>query len=113
MGNYGRLMITIYAYQYANKHAENPEYSFGTGKVSVLGGFTSAVTFAVVALVMLPRIHTQRILDPHPIQFNEAIAVASLGLFINVVSALLLKDEHHHHHDDHAESTIITIMIII
>ena len=95
------FMITIYAYQYANKHAENPEYSFGTGKVSVLGGFTSAVTLAVVALVMLLE-STQRILDPHPIQFNEAIAVASLGLFINVVSALLLKDEHHHHHDDHA-----------
>ena len=92
------FMIAIFAYQYASKHAENPEYSFGTGKVSVLGGFASAVTLTVVALVMLLE-SVQRIIDPHPIQFNEAIAVASLGLFINVVSALLLKDDDHHHHD--------------
>lgn len=95
------FMITIFAYQYASRHADNPDYSFGTGKVSVLGGFASAVTLAVVALVMLLE-SVQRIFDPHPIQFNEAIAVASLGLFINVVSALLLKDDHHHH-DDHAD----------
>ncbi|MCB1873497.1 MAG: CDF family Co(II)/Ni(II) efflux transporter DmeF, partial [Gammaproteobacteria bacterium] len=94
------FMIAIFAYQYASKHAENPEYSFGTGKVSVLGGFASAVTLTVVALVMLLE-SVQRIIDPHPIQFNEAIAVASLGLFINVVSALLLKDDDHHHHHDH------------
>ena len=94
------FMIAIFAYQYANKHAENPAYSFGTGKVSVLGGFASAVTLTVVALVMLLE-SVQRIIDPHPIQFNEAIAVASLGLFINVVSALLLKDDDHHHHHDH------------
>jgi cation diffusion facilitator family transporter len=43
----------------------------------------------------------QRIIDPHIIQFNEAIAVACLGLFINVVSAFLLKDDHHHHHHHH------------
>ena len=94
------FMIAIFAYQYASRHAENPEYSFGTGKVSVLGGFTSAVTLAVVALVMMLE-STQRIFDPHAIQFNEAIAVAALGLFVNIVSALMLKDEHHHHHDDH------------
>jgi cation diffusion facilitator family transporter len=94
------FMITIFAYQHARKHAENPVYSFGTGKVSVLGGFASAVTLLVVALVMLLE-STQRIFVPHHIQFNEAIAVACLGLFINIVSALLLKDEHHHHHHHH------------
>jgi len=95
------FMITIFAYRYARKHADNPAYAFGTGKVSVLGGFASAVALAVVALVMLVE-SMQRIIDPHTIQFNEAIAVASLGLFINVISAFLLKDEHHHHdHGDH------------
>ena len=95
------FMITIFAYHYARKHADNPAYAFGTGKVSVLGGFASAVALAVVALVMLVE-SMQRIIDPHTIQFNEAIAVASLGLFINVISAFLLKDEHHHHdHGDH------------
>ena len=95
------FMIAIFAYHYARKHADNPAYAFGTGKVSVLGGFASAVALAVVALVMLVE-SMQRIIDPHTIQFNEAIAVASLGLFINVISAFLLKDEHHHHdHGDH------------
>ena len=91
------FMIAVFAYRYARKHATNPTYAFGTGKVSVLGGFASAVALAVVALVMLfESLH--RLVEPQVIQFNEAIAVACLGLFINVVSALLLKDNHHHHH---------------
>jgi cation diffusion facilitator family transporter len=95
------FMITIFAYSYTRKHARNPAFTFGTGKVSVLGGFASAVALAVVALVMLLE-SLQRMVDPHAIHFNEAIAVACLGLFINVVSAFLLKDDHHHHdHDDH------------
>jgi cation diffusion facilitator family transporter len=103
------FMITIFAYRYARRNANNPAYAFGTGKVSVLGGFASAVALIVVALVMLLE-SIQRIFDPHIIQFNEAIAVASLGLCVNIVSALLLKDdhyhhehdnEHHHHHHDH------------
>ena len=92
------FMITIFAYRYARKHANNPAYAFGTGKVSVLGGFASAVALAVVALVMLIE-SMQRIIDPQIIHFNEAITVASLGLLVNVVSAFLLKDDHHHHHD--------------
>lgn len=92
------FMITLFAYGYARKHAESPAYAFGTGKVSVLGGFASAVALAVVSLVMLIE-SMQRIINPHMIHFNEAIAVASLGLFINIVSAFLLKDNHHHHHD--------------
>lgn len=92
------FMITIFAYRYARKHATNPAYAFGTGKVSVLGGFASAIALAVVALVMLIE-SMQRIIDPQNIQFNEAIAVACLGLFINIISAFLLKDDHHHHHD--------------
>jgi len=79
------FMITIFAYRYARKHADNPAYAFGTGKVSVLGGFASAVALAVVALVMLIE-SMQRIIDPHTIQFNEAIAVASLGLLSQTVS---------------------------
>jgi cation diffusion facilitator family transporter len=96
------FMITIFAYRYARKNASNPAYAFGTGKVSVLGGFASAVALAVVALVMLIE-SMQRVINPHDIHFNEAIAVAVLGLSVNIVSAFLLKDEHHHHHhgDEH------------
>lgn len=94
------FVIAIFAYRYARKHAHNPAYAFGTGKVNVLGGFASAVALAVVALVMLVE-SLHRIVDPQAIHFNEAIAVASVGLMINLISALLLKDEHSHAHHDH------------
>lgn len=92
------FLIAIFAYRYARKHATNPAFSFGTGKVNVLGGFASAVALAVVALVMLVE-SVQRILEPQAIQFNEAILIAAIGLFVNVVSAFLLKDSHAHDHD--------------
>ncbi len=95
------FMITLFAYRYSRKHANSPTYSFGTGKVNVLGGFASAIALAVVALVMLIE-SLQRIVDPQTIHFNESIFVAIIGLLINVVSAFLLKDDHdHHHHHDH------------
>lgn len=96
------FMITLFAYRYARQHADNPAYAFGTGKVSVLGGFASAIALAVVALVMMAE-SLQRFFDPQPIQFNEAIAVASLGLLINIISAFLLKDDHHHHDHQHED----------
>ena len=92
------FLITIYAYRYARRHEKNTAYSFGTGKVSVLGGFASAVALAVVALVMLVE-SVHRLIDPQVIQFNAAIGVALIGLVINVISAFLLKDNHDHHHD--------------
>ncbi len=94
------FMIALFTYRYARKHAQNPAFSFGTGKVSVLGGFASAVTLAVVAVMMLIE-SVQRMFEPHAIHFNEAIAVAVLGLAVNLISALLLKDDHHHHHHSH------------
>lgn len=100
--------ITIFAYRYARKHARNPRFSFGTGKVSVLGGFASAVGLAVVALLMsVESIH--RLVEPQDIQFNEAIGVAVLGLIVNLVSAFLLKGADHHHghgHDHHHDHNL-------
>ncbi len=97
------FMITIFAYRYARKHANNPSFAFGTGKVSVLGGFASAVALAVVAMMMAIE-SIQRIIIPQEIHFNEAIGVAFLGLIVNIVSAFLLQGHHSHsqHHDhDH------------
>ena len=91
------FMITIFAYRYARKHNNNPAYSFGTGKVGVLGGFASAVALATVALMMLIE-SLQRLVTPQTIQFNAAISVAALGLFINLLSAVILKDHHAHDH---------------
>lgn len=95
------LSITALAYWYARRHADNPRYSFGTGKVGVLGGFASAIALAVVALVMALE-SIQRFFVDVAIQFPEAIAVAVIGLVVNLVSALLLRDHHHHHHHDHS-----------
>ncbi len=97
------FMIAIFAYRYARKHANDPAYAFGTGKVNVLGGFASAVALAVVALVMLAE-SLQRLFDPQIIHFNEAITVAVLGLLVNLVSAILLKDGHGHDHHAHAHT---------
>ena len=102
------LGITAFAYYYARRHAENPSYSFGTGKVGTLGGFASAAVLAVIALLMGVE-SISRLIHPHPIRFNEAILVAIIGLSVNIVSALLLQDKHHHdhghaagnHHHDH------------
>jgi cation diffusion facilitator family transporter len=92
------FLITIFAYRYAARNAGNPSFAFGTGKVSVLGGFACAIALASVALMMMAE-SLQRMAMPEPIRFNEAIAVACLGLAVNIVSAFLLQD--HHHHDDH------------
>ncbi len=92
------FMITIFAYRYARKHADNRAFSFGTGKVSVLGGFTSAIALGLVALLMLVE-SVQRLFSPETIHFNEAIFVAVIGLTVNIASVFLLKDDHHHSHD--------------
>ena len=93
--------ITLFAYRYARQYAQSARFSFGTGKVSVLGGFTSAVVLAVVAVLMAIEA-MGRLITPQAIQFNEAITVAVIGLGVNLVSAWLLGDhDHEHHHHDH------------
>jgi cation diffusion facilitator family transporter len=101
------LGITAFAYYFSRKHATDPSYSFGTGKVDVLGGFTSAIVLAVVALLMVVE-SLQRLFNPENILFNEALIVAVIGLIVNLVSAMLLNDHSHshgscdgHHHHDH------------
>jgi cation diffusion facilitator family transporter len=106
------LGITAFAYVYARRNADNPAYTFGTGKVGVLGGYTSAVVLGVIALMMLWE-SSRRLLSPVPIRFNEAILVACLGLVVNLLSAYLLMgsrhghgegeehDHEHNHHQDH------------
>lgn len=92
--------ITVFAYRYARQHAHDDKYTFGTGKVSVLGGFASAVALAVIAFVMAFE-SIGRFFQPQAIQFNEAIGVAILGLMVNLVSAWLLQGDHGHSHDHH------------
>jgi len=98
------LGITAFAYYYARRKSDDPNYSFGTGKVGVLGGYASAVVLAVIALLMGFE-SIKRLINPAPIQFNEAIAVAVLGLIVNLASAWLLQEKHgHSHHGQHSHS---------
>jgi cation diffusion facilitator family transporter len=107
--------ITLFTYQYARKNVNNPKYTFGTGKVSVLGGFASAVALGVIALVMALE-SAIRLFEPRPIQFDQAIAVAIIGLSVNLISAWLLQDHHdnhhheHHHHDRNLQAAYVHVL---
>jgi cation diffusion facilitator family transporter len=92
------FLITAVAYYFTRRHAQNVRFSFGTGKIGVLGGFSSAVLLGVVALLMAGE-SVRRMFAPLAIHFNEAIAIACVGLLVNLTCALLLKD--HHHHGEH------------
>jgi cation diffusion facilitator family transporter len=95
------LSIAGFAYWFARKHAHDPRFTFGTGKLGELAGFASAIILALVAL-FIGYESVQRILAPVAISYNEAIAIAVLGLAVNVVSAFLLREDHDHHdHHDH------------
>lgn len=91
------MLIAVLAYRFARKNAGNRAFTFGTGKVGDLAGFASAVILALIAL-LIGWESFQRLLQPVPISFNQAIMVAVIGLFVNLLSAWLLRDDHHHHH---------------
>ena len=100
----GALLLAALAYSYARKHAGDPRFTFGTGKLGDLAGFTSAIILAMIAL-LIGYEAVSRFFAPVPIYFGEAIPIASLGLAVNVASAWLLSAGGHHHHGnghDHA-----------
>ena len=117
----GALLLAALAYTYARKHADDPRFTFGTGKLGDLAGFTSAIILAMIAL-LIGYESISRIFAPVPIRFTEAIPIACLGLAVNVASAWLLSSggDHHHGHshghshghdhggDDHDEAHHIT-----
>lgn len=96
----GAMLITVLAYRYAQRAAGEARHSFGAGKVGDLAGFASALILIGVALIMAWE-SVARLLAPTPIEYGEAIAVAALGLAVNLVSAWLLHDDHAHHHHGH------------
>src|ERR1700683_1732250 len=112
------LLLAALAYSYARRHANDARFSFGTGKLGDLAGFTSAIVLAMIALLIGYEAVT-RLIWPVSINFNEAIPIAVLGLIVNVASVLLLSGgdhrghshahgpaDHHHDHDQaHALQT--------
>ena len=104
----GAMLITVLAYGYARRHATDRRFTFGTGKLGDLAGFASAVALALIA-VLIGWEGVVRLANPVPISFNQALAVAIVGLVVNLVSAWLLNDapshhhDHGHHHDHHSD----------
>ncbi len=116
----GALGISAFAYSYARRHAHDPRYSFGTGKVSDLAGFSSAIILAFVAAYVIYE-SGLRLAAPVPIAYGEAIVIAALGLAVNVASALILQGahayhdgedghNHAHHHDNNFRSAYVHVM---
>ena len=95
------LGLSLAAYMAARKLSESPQFTFGTWKIEILGGYTSALFLLVIAGLMLYH-SVERLLNPHSIEYNQAIFVAALGLIVNLICAWLLKDDHHHHHHGHS-----------
>src|SRR5271165_890945 len=97
------MLIAALAYSFARKHAADARFSFGTGKVGDLAGFSSAIVLALIAL-LIGYEAVVRFLAPVPIHFAEAIPIAVVGLMVNIVSAWLLSGaDHHGHSHGHAE----------
>ena len=92
--------LSLLAYVAARKYAHDLRFSFGTWKIEVLGGYTSAVFLVMMAGLMVYQ-SVERLISPTPIHYNQAIAIAIVGLLVNLASAWLLKGGHHHHHDGH------------
>jgi len=89
--------LSAMAYATARRYAKDPRFAFGTWKIEILGGFASAIFLLGVAVMMLVS-SAERIISPQPIQYQEAIVIAILGLVVNVVCAMILGKAHHHDH---------------
>ncbi|QOW47776.1 MULTISPECIES: CDF family Co(II)/Ni(II) efflux transporter DmeF [Acinetobacter] len=94
------LGLAYMAYRAARHYAQDARFSFGTWKIEILAGYSSAILLMVVALFMAFQ-SVERLFHPVQIHYNEAIVIAILGLGINLMCAWLLHDDHHHHHHHH------------
>jgi cation diffusion facilitator family transporter len=105
--------ITALAYYLARKHMDNPRFTFGTGKIGDLAGYSSALLLLVVAVLMAYE-SIVRLVNPVAIHFKEAMVVAALGLIVNLISALILRERHDHtasdHHDHNLRAAYIHVL---
>ena len=94
------LGLAYFAYRSARHYAHDARFSFGTWKIEILAGYSSAILLIVVAIFMAFQ-SIERLINPIDIHYNQAIPIAILGLVINLICAWLLHDDHHHHHHHH------------
>jgi cation diffusion facilitator family transporter len=112
--------LSAFAYGAARRYAQDPRFAFGTWKIEILAGYSSAILLLGVAGLMLVG-SIERILAPQPIHYEEALVVAILGLVVNVVCAAILgqahddhghahSHDHHHHHDLNLKSAYFHVI---
>lgn len=94
------MLIAALTYLYARRHADDPRFTFGTGKLGDLAAFASAMVLALIAL-LIGWESVVRLYSPTAIDFHQAMIVAVIGLLVNLASAWLLRDDHRHHHHGH------------
>jgi cation diffusion facilitator family transporter len=114
----GALAIAALAYRFARRHKHNAQFAFGTGKVGELAGYSSAMALAMIAL-LIGYESAVRLFNPVRIDFDQAIAIAVVGLAVNLSSAWLLRDGHthgaaghdsHHHHDHNLRGAYLHVL---
>jgi cation diffusion facilitator family transporter len=111
------LSITVIAYYFARRLSSNPRFSFGTGKIGELAGYSSAILLLLIALLVAYE-SFHRFVAPVQISFDEAIFVAIIGLAVNIVSAFILKEKphahqhghHHHQHDNNIRAAYLHVL---
>ncbi|SFN65525.1 cation diffusion facilitator family transporter [Dokdonella immobilis] len=102
------LGLSAFAYSCARRYAKDRRFAFGTWKIEILAGYTSAILLLCVAGLMAFQ-SIERLITPLPIHYSQAIVLAAIGLAINLICAWLLRGHHDHgpgsgHHHDHAHS---------
>lgn len=113
--------LSAFAYAAARHYSRDPRFAFGTWKIEILGGFASAIFLLGVAAMMVFG-SVERLFNPQPIHYEEAIFVAVIGLLVNVVSAVILgqshgvhphghgEHDHSHHHDLNLKSAYVHVI---
>lgn len=94
------LGLAYFAYKMARKYARDQRFCFGTWKIEILAGYSSAILLIVVAVFMGVQ-SIERLFNPVNIHYNEAISIAIVGLIVNFICAWLLRENGHHHHHHH------------